>query len=60
MQNLNATINSAIGQPVVAIFVDVFGETGGLAAFSIILVVRSSFCIALMSRSASGIAGCSR
>ena len=56
IQNLNATINSSVGQPVIQIFIDVFGETGGLAAFSIILVVRPSSWIALMSRSVSGTA----
>lgn len=38
MQNFDTTINSAYGQPVLQILVDVFGENGALAVFSIIMV----------------------
>ncbi|KAK4057283.1 polyamine transporter tpo5 [Microbotryomycetes sp. JL221] len=38
MQDLDQTINNNYGQPVLQIFVDVFGETGAIVAFSFIIV----------------------
>jgi hypothetical protein len=38
IQDFDATLNSEVGQPVLQIFVDVFGKTGASAAFGVIIV----------------------
>jgi hypothetical protein len=37
IQDFDKTLNSDYGQPVLQIFVDVFGEDGALALFSLIM-----------------------
>ena len=37
IQDYNGTINSPTGQPVLQIFIDVFGEDGALVLFSLIM-----------------------
>ncbi|GAA5962463.1 hypothetical protein JCM3765_004305 [Sporobolomyces pararoseus] len=38
IQDFDTTVDSPVGQPVLQIFLDVFGEKGAMAAFSIIIV----------------------
>ncbi|GAA5897682.1 hypothetical protein JCM6882_000067 [Rhodosporidiobolus microsporus] len=38
IQDFNAALNSDVGQPVLQIFVDVFGEKGATGAFSLIII----------------------
>lgn len=38
IQDFDATIDSSVGQPVLQIFIDVFGKSGATAAFSIVIL----------------------
>jgi amino acid transporter len=38
IQDFDSTLDSEVGQPVLQIFVDVFGKSGATAAFSLIIV----------------------
>ncbi|GAA5929094.1 uncharacterized protein JCM15063_004048 [Sporobolomyces koalae] len=53
IQDLETTVDSPVGQPVLQIFIDVFGRTGATAAFSIIIlcvVLCGTFSITSNSR----------